>query len=189
MVLPFILALITFMRLSRYSSVYFDGSHSAARFSTSALAISSSGLRMPWAAGNSSGLVSTSSSAKRIIVSTSASSITSSAARCCASRRMNFAMPLRLADRVGQERISARAARGRRQVVRRFEEAIVDLIGLDEVDDVHRPGLVQRGSLEVLLRQHDEAAFFVLVAFDQIFPGHRLAVAHVHPLQPHPRII
>src|SRR4029079_15824585 len=40
--LPRILALMTFIRLARYSSVYFDGSNGSARFSTSCSAILSS---------------------------------------------------------------------------------------------------------------------------------------------------
>src|SRR5688572_11911447 len=50
--LPFILPLMIFIRFSRYSSVYRSGSHVSARFLTSVRAISTSGLRRSFAAGN-----------------------------------------------------------------------------------------------------------------------------------------
>src|SRR6185295_10282851 len=75
--LPFILPLMIRIRFSRYWSVYFDGSQSAARLLTSAFAMSSSGLRTPATPGKSNCFTSTSSSAKRITDSTIAFSITS----------------------------------------------------------------------------------------------------------------
>ena len=73
---------------------------------------------------------------------------------------MNLAMPIaaRFADRLAQQRVRALAALGRHQIVRRLEEAIVDLVGLDEVDDVDGPGLLERRGLEVLLGEDDEMA-------------------------------
>src|SRR5262249_31000069 len=44
--------------------------------------------------------------------------------------------------------------------------------GIDEVDDVDRLRLVERGGLEVVLRQHDEPVLRVLVPFDEIVPRH-----------------
>ena len=49
--LPFIRALMIFIRFWRYSSVYCDGSHLSCRFATSVFAISSSGLRISRAGG------------------------------------------------------------------------------------------------------------------------------------------
>src|SRR4029079_8273437 len=59
--LPRILALMTFIRLARYSSVYFEGSNGSARFSTSCSAILSSWGRTPSRLGNEYSLESTSS--------------------------------------------------------------------------------------------------------------------------------
>ena len=135
--------------------------------------------------------MSTSSSAYRISVSTIASSITSSAARCCASRSTMVAMPTRLglADRFAQQRVGALAALGGNEVVGRLEEAIVDLVRLDEAADVDGAGLLERGRLEVFLRQDDEAALLVLVALDQLFPRDRLALARADALELHRRLV
>ena len=95
----------------------------------------------------------------------------------------------RLADRLAQQRVRALAALGRHQVVRRLEEAIVDLVGLDEVDDVDGARLLERRRLEVLLRQDDEVALLVLVALDEVFPGDRMAVAHADALELHRRLV
>jgi hypothetical protein len=84
---------------------------------------------------------------------------------------------LRFADRLAQQGVGALAALGRRQVVRRLEEAIVDLFALDEVPDVDRAVLLQRRRFEVFLRQDDEAALLVLVALHQLVPRDRLALA------------
>jgi hypothetical protein len=96
---------------------------------------------------------------------------------------MNFAMPVRPDSRI------ALAALGWHDVIRRFEETIVDLLGLDEVDDVDRPRLLDRRGLEVLLRQNDEMPFLIFVAFDEIVPRHRLPVPDTHPLELHRRLV
>ena len=124
-------------------------------------------------------------------VSTSASSMTSTAARCCASRMMIFAMPTR-PDSFSASRSSAYAwlrSLLRRQVVRRFEIAIVDLVGLDEVQDVDRAILAERGRLQVFLRQHDEAALLVLEALDEILPRDRFTFALADALVAHRRLV
>src|SRR5688500_8491145 len=64
--LPFIFALMIFIRFWRYSSVYWPGSHVSASCSTSVRAIWSSGLRTSEADGNLYSPMSTSSSAYRM---------------------------------------------------------------------------------------------------------------------------
>ena len=91
----------------------------------------------------------------------------------------------RLADRFAQQRVGALAALRRHQEVRALEEAIVDVFRLDEGADVDRPALLERRGLEILLRQHDEAAALVLVAFDELVPGDRLVLALADPLEAH----
>ena len=52
--------------------------------------------------------------------------------------------------------------------MRRFEKTIVDLLGLDEIDDIDRPCLLERRRLEFVFRHDDELALGELVAFDEI---------------------
>ena len=190
-VLPFSLPLMMRIRLSRYSSVYFSGSHFALRLSTSCFAIFSSGARMSPVFGKRNSPRSASSSAKRIIVSTSASPMTSSAARCCASRRMILAMPIfpDVADRFADERVGTVRAFAGLQVVRRLEVALVHLVWVDEVQDVHRLRLLQCRGLEIVLGEDDELALLVFVALDQIFPADRLAFGLADALVVHGRFV
>src|SRR5262249_8939754 len=83
----------------------------------------------------------------------------------------------------------ALTASGRNQVVRCFEKAVVNFCGLDEVHDVDGPCLFERRRLEIVLGDDDEAAFLVLVALDEIFPGHGVPVTLAHPLEPHRRLV
>ena len=87
-----------------------------------------------------------------------------------------------LPNRLAQERVAALGSLSRQQVVRRLEITLVDRVGIDEIENVDRLRLLQRRGPEVVLRQDDELSFFVLVALDQIFPGHRFALALAHAL-------
>src|SRR5438445_12177921 len=89
----------------------------------------------------------------------------------------------RFPDRITEQRVGAFAALCRHEIIRGFEKSIVDRLGLDEVDDVDRARLFERGGLKVLLRHHDEVALLVFEPLDQILPGHRLAVAHAYALE------
>ena len=82
-----------------------------------------------------------------------------------------------VADRFADERIGAVGAFAGLQVVRRLEVALVHLVGIDEVEDVDRLRLLERGGLEVVLGEDDELALLVFVALDQIFPADRLPFA------------
>ena len=158
--LPFILPLMIRIRFSRYSSVYFDGSHSAARLLTSAFAMSSSVLRILRPPGSSNCAASTSSSAKRMTDSTMASLDDFDGGQMLrlAQDELGDADAARLANRLAQQRVGPLAALRRHQVVRRLEKPIVDLVGLDEVDDVDGARLLERRRLEVFLGEDDEVA-------------------------------
>src|SRR5687768_3407847 len=76
----------------------------------------------------------------------------------------------RLANRLAQQAIGDVAALPRCQVIRLVEEAIVDVFGFDEIEDVDASGLLERGCREVFLGEYDEAALLVLVTLDEIVP-------------------
>ena len=97
--------------------------------------------------------------------------------------------PLRLANGLPQQDIRAIAAGARGDVVGLLEEAVVDLFGLDEVQDVDRACLLQGRRLEVFGRQNDVAALGVFVSLDEIVPCDRLVrllgdalVLHTRPI-------
>jgi hypothetical protein len=69
------------------------------------------------------------------------------------------------------------------EVVGFVEEAIVDCIGLDEIEDLDALGFLERRGGEVLFGQHHESSLLVLVALDEILPGHFLPVLLAHPLE------
>jgi hypothetical protein len=94
-----------------------------------------------------------------------------------------------LANRLAQQRVRALAALRWREVVGGLEESVVDLVALDEAADVDGARLFEGGRLKVFLRQDDEAALLVLVALDELFPGHRLAFAGAHALKLNRRLI
>ena len=82
----------------------------------------------------------------------------------------------RVADRFADERVGTVRAFAGLQVVRRLEVALVHLVRIDEVQDVHRLRLLQCRGLEIVLGEDDELALLVFVALDQIFPADRLAL-------------
>ena len=59
--------------------------------------------------------------------------------------------------------------------------SLLAVAGFHEVLDLDRLRLLQGRRAEVVLRQRDEAALLVFVAFDEVFPGDRLAFALAHP--------
>jgi hypothetical protein len=96
---------------------------------------------------------------------------------------------LSFAKRFAQQRVGAFAALGGKKVVGGLEEPVVDLIGLDEVDNVDGLCLFDGGSLEVFLGQDDEVTLRVLVALDQVLPGYRMAVADADAFESNRRLV
>ena len=99
------------------------------------------------------------------------------------------AHPAGLLQRLAQQRVRVLRALLRRQVVGRLEVPIVDVVAFHEIHDRDRLVLVHRGGLQIFLRQDDVAALFVLEAFDEVLPGHRLPLPLAHPLVPHRRLV
>ena len=133
--------------------------------------------RMSLAAGNLKSSRSASSSANRIIVRTSASLDRFDRGQVLGVAQDDLGDPdlAGLRDRVAEKRVGAVGALARLQVVGRLEIALVDLLGIDEVEDVDRLGLLEGGGLEVVLREDDELPLLVLVALDEILPADRFA--------------
>ena len=95
----------------------------------------------------------------------------------------------RLANRRAKQSVGALASLRRHEIIRRFEESIVDFLGLHEVENIDRPRLLECRRSKVLLRHHNEAALLVLKALDEIFPRDRFAVADAYALEPHRRLV
>jgi hypothetical protein len=73
----------------------------------------------------------------------------------------------------------------RNKEIRRLEESIVNLLGLDETSDVDGSALLERCAAEVLFREDDEATLLVLVTLHELIPRHRLAFARADPFEPY----
>jgi len=87
-----------------------------------------------------------------------------------------------LPHRFAKQRVGFVATFRGNQIVRRLEEARVDLVLAHEVDDVDGLRRVERGLLEVVIGEHDELAFLVLVALHDLAPRYGLAVGGADPL-------
>ena len=94
-----------------------------------------------------------------------------------------------LADRFPDQRVGAVGPLARLQVVGRLEVALIDVLGIDEVEDVDGLGLLEGGRLEVVLGQDDELPLLVLVALDEILPADRLAFGLADALVVHRRLV
>ena len=75
------------------------------------------------------------------------------------------------------------AGLARNDVVRRFEKSIVDIRGCHKVHDVYAVGLLDGRGAKVLLGEDHEMPLRVLVALDQVGPGHGQALALAHALE------
>ena len=64
----------------------------------------------------------------------------------------------------------------RLEVIGFIKKDWIDFFEVDEFEDIHALGGFDVGALEVLVFEHDEFAFFVFVAFDDLVPGHFFAV-------------
>ena len=83
---------------------------------------------------------------------------------------------------LAEQGVGALAALRWDEVVRRLEVAGIDLVLLHEIEDVDRARPFERGALEVLIGEHDILSLGVLVSFDDLAPGNRLAVFGAYTL-------
>ena len=157
----------------------------------SILAMSSSALRTFSPDGNSSWAVSTSSSAYR--KQRQHQRIVDDLDRCkmlrLADDDLGDADAPGFLERIAKQRVRVTRSLLGRQVVRRLEIAIVDLVGLDEVKDVDRAIFTERGRLQVFFCENDEMPLFVLEAFDEVFPRDRFTFALADALVAHRRLV
>ena len=92
-------------------------------------------------------------------------------------------------QRVPEQRVRVLSALLRRQVIRGFEVAIVDLVGVDKIHDADRLVLVEGRRFQILLGQDDKLPSLVFEALDEIFPGNRLAFPLADAFIPHRRFV
>ena len=94
-----------------------------------------------------------------------------------AHRELADADHVRAGERLAQQRVGLLAALLRHQVVRRVEVARIDLVGLHEVDHLHRLARRRAHAREVLGGDDDVLALGVLVPLHDLVPGHDLPSA------------
>jgi len=85
------------------------------------------------------------------------------------------------AHRLAKQRIGAVAALRRRQIIRCLEEAVVDFLGLDEIQNIDGSGFLDRSGFEVFLGQYHEVTLGIFEALHEVFPRDRLAFTSAHP--------
>src|SRR5438105_4677078 len=80
------------------------------------------------------------------------------------------------ANRLTQQGVRLLATLHGEQIVRRLEVPRIDFVGADEIEDLDHLRRLERGGFEILVRHFDEAAFRILVTFDDVVPRDRLAI-------------